>query len=53
MSSERTPLINSSTQRQVADALPSKGQRIKVAEVAGAVQAGKLPYVLIAAENEG
>lgn len=43
--SERTPLINASTRSQVANAVPSKEQRIKVAEVAGALQAGKLPCV--------
>jgi len=41
--SERTPLISSSTRSQIANAVPSKGQRIKVAEVTGALQAGKLP----------
>jgi hypothetical protein len=40
---ERTPLIDPRTRRQVENALPSKQQRIKVAEAVGALQAGKLP----------
>lgn len=53
--SERTPLLSGSvngpstaslpSRRDVENALPSKGERIKVAEAAGALQAGKLPYV--------
>jgi len=46
-SSERTPLlsgsVNGPTGRQVQNALPSKGQRIQIAQAAGALQAGKLP----------
>lgn len=41
--SERTPLIDPRTRRQAENAIPSKSQRIKVAETIGALQAGKLP----------
>jgi hypothetical protein len=54
--SERTPLLSGSvngpstaslpSRRDVEAALPSKESRIKVAEAAGALQVGKLPYVL-------
>lgn len=53
--SERTPLLSGSvngpstaslpSRRDVENALPSKETRIHVAEAAGALQAGKLPYV--------
>lgn len=53
--SERTPLLSGSvngpripSQRDVENALPSKESRIRVAEAAGALQAGKLPYVFFA-----
>jgi hypothetical protein len=51
--SERTPLLSGSvngpstaslpSRRDVEGAIPSKEERIKVAEAAGALQAGKLP----------
>ncbi|WWC88740.1 uncharacterized protein L201_003653 [Kwoniella dendrophila CBS 6074] len=46
MSSERQPLLSGAqlpSGREVQNALPSKGQRIKVAQVSGALGAGKLP----------
>ncbi|WRT67840.1 uncharacterized protein IL334_004814 [Kwoniella shivajii] len=46
MSSERQPLLSGAqlpAGRDVQNALPSKGQRIKVAQVSGALGAGKLP----------
>jgi hypothetical protein len=53
--SERTPLLSGSvngpsstslpSRRDIENAVPSKEERIKVAEAAGALQAGKLPYV--------
>ncbi|KAK8858640.1 hypothetical protein IAR55_002869 [Kwoniella newhampshirensis] len=49
-SSERQPLLSGSvngsslpSRGQVQNAMPSKGQRIKVAQAQGALQAGKLP----------
>ena len=41
--SERTPLLSNGTRQQIASAAPSKDQAFKVAEAAGALQAGKLP----------
>ncbi|WWD04803.1 hypothetical protein V865_002874 [Kwoniella europaea PYCC6329] len=44
--SERQPLLSSAqlpSGRDVQNAIPAKGQRIKVAEVSGALGAGKLP----------
>ncbi|WVF68948.1 hypothetical protein IAT40_003722 [Kwoniella sp. CBS 6097] len=46
MSSERQPLLSGASLpsgREVQNALPSKGQRIKVAQAGGALSAGKLP----------
>lgn len=53
--SERTPLLSGSvngpstaslpSRRDVENALPSKEERIRVAEALGALEAGKLPYV--------
>jgi len=55
--SERTPLLSGSvngpsttslpSRRDVQNNLPTKGQRIKAAQALGAIQAGKLPYVLL------
>ncbi|WWC62487.1 uncharacterized protein I303_105083 [Kwoniella dejecticola CBS 10117] len=45
-SSERQPLLSGAalpSGREVQNALPSKGQRIKVAQVSGALSAGKFP----------
>lgn len=54
--SERTPLLSGSVNgpsttslpstRDVQNNLPSKGQRIRAAQALGAIQAGKLPYVI-------
>ena len=53
--SERTPLLSGSvngpsaaslpSQRDVQNAMPTKGQRIHAAQALGAIQAGKLPSV--------
>lgn len=39
---ERTPLLDEA-RRAVQNNAPSKGERIKVAQVVGALEAGKLP----------